>query len=391
MNNNKILTIGAVFIIIVAAFTGVCFGSNESDATATKVTDSNNHYTQLEGTNKEIPTGTYEVAVGCTIKITFQIAPAQFSLSVSDDSYGITAGYDSSIGYRNISGTVAKTGTFTVKGTAIDGSSGTYTFTAYNAASSSSSSTSDGKQIDSGFYGVKVTKEVILDISNTGFFQLAAVKVLKIADSPLSEDIGFTRWSSSYEEPDRSSLFDSDTGLLSSYDYSLTNSPRDAEVSSETPVLFHCVTDSNWGIMKFYDPGVWIVQFENYLAYDQSTSVIDTYLINVVSDTKTLTLNEPNTQYVVSGSSVSFTASASANTGSPTISYSVSSVPDGFTVTVSGSTVTIKCPTVTEIKDYTFTLTASASGYTSSSTDVTVHLVPVLNFLNTPAAGIIIS
>ena len=391
MNNNKILTIGAVFIMIVAAFTGVCFGSNESDATATKVTDSNNHYTQLEGTNKEIPTGTYEVAVGCTIKITFQIAPAQFSLSVSDDSYGITAGYDSSIGYRNISGTVAKTGTFTVKGTAIDGSSGTYTFTAYNAASSSSSSTSDGKQIDSGSYGVKATKEVILDVSNTGSFQLAAVKVLKVADSPLSEDIGFTRWSSSYEEPDYSLLFDSDTGLLSSYDYSLMNSPRDAEVSSETPVLFSYVTDSNWGIMKFYDPGVWIVQFENYLAYDHSTSVIDTYLINVVSDTKTLTLNEPNTQYVVSGSSVSFTASASANTGSPTISYSVSSVPDGFTVTVSGSTVTVKCPTVTAIKDYTFTLTASASGYVSASTDVTVHMVPVLNFLNTPAAGIIIS
>ena len=140
MNHSKILAIGAVFIMIAAAFAGVCFGSNESDATATKVTDSNNHYTQLEGTNSEIPTGTYNVAVGCTIKITFQIAPAQFSLSVSDDSYGITAGYDSSIGYRYISGTVVKTGTFTVTGTARDGSSGTYTFNAYDAASSSTTS-----------------------------------------------------------------------------------------------------------------------------------------------------------------------------------------------------------------------------------------------------------
>ncbi len=140
MNHSKILAIGAVFIMIAAAFTGVCFVSEETDATASKIADSNGNYTKLVGTNSEISVGTYNVAVGCVINITFQIAPAQFSLSVSDDSYGITAGYDSSIGYRYISGTVAKTGTFTVTGTARDGSSGTYTFNAYDAASSSTTS-----------------------------------------------------------------------------------------------------------------------------------------------------------------------------------------------------------------------------------------------------------
>ncbi len=140
MNHSKILAIGAVFIMIAAAFTGVCFVSEETDATASKIADSNGNYTKLVGTSSEISVGTYNVAVGCVINITFQIAPAQFSLSVSDDSYGITAGYDSSIGYRYISGTVAKTGTFTVTGTARDGSSGTYTFNAYDAASSSTTS-----------------------------------------------------------------------------------------------------------------------------------------------------------------------------------------------------------------------------------------------------------
>ncbi len=100
-------------------------------------------------------------------------------------------------------------------------------------------------------------------------------------------------------------------------------------------------------------------------------------------------LDTPETQYAVSGSTVSFTADYSTNGGDPDVTYSVSDVPTGFTVTVDGSEIIIKCPFVGETTDYTFTLIASATDYESTQCTVTVTVVPVLQFNNDPSAGIL--
>ncbi len=100
-------------------------------------------------------------------------------------------------------------------------------------------------------------------------------------------------------------------------------------------------------------------------------------------------LDTPETQYAVSGSTVSFTAGYSTDGGDPDVTYSVSDVPTGFTVTVDGSEIIIKCPFVGETTDYTFTLIASATDYEPTQCTVTVTVVPVLQFNNDPSAGIL--
>jgi len=102
----------------------------------------------------------------------------------------------------------------------------------------------------------------------------------------------------------------------------------------------------------------------------------------------TLSVNSVPVQYGVSGQSISFTVSASTDP-SAAVTYSVSSntVSNGMgTMNVSLSGNTITCSSVT-VGTYSFTLTASASNYPSSSTTVTVQFAPVLQFMNTPTAG----
>jgi hypothetical protein len=98
----------------------------------------------------------------------------------------------------------------------------------------------------------------------------------------------------------------------------------------------------------------------------------------------TLTLGSVAKQYAVAGKSVSFNASATSNPSGATITFAKSNASSGLNVYISGNTVTCSANTP---GTYTFTLTASATGYTSASTTVTVQVAPVLAFTNSPTAG----
>lgn len=309
MNNNKILTIGAVFIMIVAAFTGVCFVSEEADAAAS---DDMGYFTLNLSEGNKLDLSQYGVAE--SYWMLHLVAATLF-----DESGTIARGWGLEMGVFE----------------AIELSTATYTLNTVFQADNN---------LVGRIWHIVVTEDESKTYSHT-------VSYNSDGGSSVSDTV----------------VTDSNSGSSS---VTLASAPTKSGY-----------TFNGWKIgSTVYAAGATVS-----VAADSTVTATAQWTENKI------TVNSPSTQYVVSGNTVKFTASASANTGSPTISYSVSSVPDGFTVTVSGSTVTIKCPTVTEIKDYTFTLTASASGYTSSSTTVTVHLVPVLNFLNTPAAGIIIS
>lgn len=103
-------------------------------------------------------------------------------------------------------------------------------------------------------------------------------------------------------------------------------------------------------------------------------------------EANTLSMSSVGTQYAVAGKSVSFTASVTSNPSGASVTYSKSDVSSGLTVSISGSTITCSAPTA---GTYTFTLSASASGFPSDSTTVTVQFVPVLAFVNSPAIGVI--
>lgn len=96
-----------------------------------------------------------------------------------------------------------------------------------------------------------------------------------------------------------------------------------------------------------------------------------------------LTIGSVAKQYAVVGQGVSFTATCTPSSG---VSYGHSNVTSGLTVSESGSTITCNATTP---GTYTFTLTASKSGYTSSSVTVTVEFVPLLAFTNAPSIGVI--
>lgn len=101
-------------------------------------------------------------------------------------------------------------------------------------------------------------------------------------------------------------------------------------------------------------------------------------------EANTLTLGSVAKQYAVAGHNVTFTVSAMSNPSGASISFAKSNVSNGLTVSISGNVVTCSASTP---GTYTFTLTASATGYTSASTTVTVQVVPVLAFTNSPTAG----
>ena len=99
-----------------------------------------------------------------------------------------------------------------------------------------------------------------------------------------------------------------------------------------------------------------------------------------------LTIGSIEKQYAVAGKTTSFAATAASDPSGATITYTSSNASSGLTVSINGSTVTLSSSLV---GTYTFTLTASAANYTSSSTTVTVQFVPVLEFTNSPSVGII--
>ena len=98
----------------------------------------------------------------------------------------------------------------------------------------------------------------------------------------------------------------------------------------------------------------------------------------------TLSIGSVSTVELVVNKGDSFVASASSDPSGASVTYSVSNVDSGLSVSVVGNRIVCNSATA---GTYHFTLTASASGYSSSSTTVTVVAVPVLVFLNSPAAG----
>jgi hypothetical protein len=98
----------------------------------------------------------------------------------------------------------------------------------------------------------------------------------------------------------------------------------------------------------------------------------------------TLTIATAPTVELVVNKGDSFVAGATSNPSGASVTYSVSNVDSGLSVSVAGNRIVCNSATA---GTYHFTLTASASGYSSSSTTVTVVAVPVLAFLNSPTAG----
>lgn len=107
----------------------------------------------------------------------------------------------------------------------------------------------------------------------------------------------------------------------------------------------------------------------------------------------TLTIGGVAQQYVVKGAYGSFTATCSSDPSGTSVTYSASNVPSGLSVNISGSTITYRYTGSLDSnnqKDLSFTLVASASGYSVNSTmAVNIHVVAQLAFTNTPSAGVI--
>ncbi|MBQ3737298.1 MAG: InlB B-repeat-containing protein [Candidatus Methanomethylophilaceae archaeon] len=107
----------------------------------------------------------------------------------------------------------------------------------------------------------------------------------------------------------------------------------------------------------------------------------------------TLVIGGVAQQYVVKGAYGSFTATCSSDPSGASVTYSTSNVPSGLSVNISGSTVTYRYTGSLDSnnqKDLSFTLVASASGYSvNSTTVVNIHVVAQLAFTNSPSAGVI--
>jgi uncharacterized repeat protein (TIGR02543 family) len=97
-----------------------------------------------------------------------------------------------------------------------------------------------------------------------------------------------------------------------------------------------------------------------------------------------LSLDSVDIQYCVVGTGLSMSAVCSPE--NVAVTYSVSDLDEGLTVTVLGSTMIL---TAASPGTYSFTLTASANGFTSSSIEVTATAKALLVFVNTPSAGMI--
>ena len=103
-------------------------------------------------------------------------------------------------------------------------------------------------------------------------------------------------------------------------------------------------------------------------------------------EVNSLTIKTIPTQYSVAGKNVSFSVSVISEPSGASVTYSKSNVSSGLNVTINGSTITCSASSA---GTYTFVLTASANGFQSDSRTVTVTVVPVLAFANTPAIGVI--
>lgn len=107
----------------------------------------------------------------------------------------------------------------------------------------------------------------------------------------------------------------------------------------------------------------------------------------------TLAIGGVAQQYVVKGAYGSFTATCSSDPSGASVTYSASNVPSGLSVNISGSTITYRYTGSLDSnnqKDLSFTLVASASGYSvNSTTVVNIHVVAQLAFTNSPSAGVI--
>lgn len=117
------------------------------------------------------------------------------------------------------------------------------------------------------------------------------------------------------------------------------------------------------------------VTFDHIITYMDGTSTL--------KEQNEITIHELDTQYAMVNKSMSFNAGADISP-SRDITYSVSDVSNGLTVTVSGSAITVSSTTA---GTYTFTLTASATNYPSDSTTVTVIVDPVLSYVNSVTIG----
>lgn len=103
-------------------------------------------------------------------------------------------------------------------------------------------------------------------------------------------------------------------------------------------------------------------------------------------EVNSLTIKTIPTQYSVAGKNVSFSVSVISEPSGASVTYSKSNVSSGLNVTINGSTITCSASAP---GTYTFVLTASANGFQTDSRTVTVTVVPVLAFANTPAIGVI--
>lgn len=111
---------------------------------------------------------------------------------------------------------------------------------------------------------------------------------------------------------------------------------------------------------------------------NQTVTAVAQWVQNVLS------IGSVEKQFGIAGGSVTFAAGCEASPAGASVSYDATNVQSGLNVSVSGNTVTCSASSV---GTYTFTLNASATNYSGSSTVVTVELVPLLAFSNTPSAG----
>lgn len=101
-----------------------------------------------------------------------------------------------------------------------------------------------------------------------------------------------------------------------------------------------------------------------------------------------ITISSVPTQYKNSASEISFSVSSVVSPAGTTVAYSVQNIdPAGITVSVNGNTITVGGGE--PLTTYHFTLRATANNCPASSTQVTVVVVPILEFTNNPTAGAI--
>ena len=98
------------------------------------------------------------------------------------------------------------------------------------------------------------------------------------------------------------------------------------------------------------------------------------------------TVSAPSKVSAVIGAQTTFNAVTTPSNANVAVT-----APAGWTASYGSGKVTLSIPATATAGDYTLNLTATATGYTSGQTTVTIHAAPRLVFQNTPVADCIIT